>query len=138
MSHLCTNCHSVRLVRTTKDIHVLVGTSSEIVPAVNGWHCPDCDAVVLSDADDSSKHMDMPGNKLSPALTKQAAFIQDVRVKLGLTLQQAEEIFGGAEGSFSKYERMEAFPPRTIVHLLRILEKYPELLPEMRGRECEP
>lgn len=135
MSHLCTNCHSVRLVRTTKDIHVSVGTSSEIVPAVNGWHCPDCDTVVLSDADDSSKHMDMPGNRLSPVLTKQAAFIQDVRVKLGLTLQQADEIFGGAEGAFSKYERMKAIPPRTIVHLLRILEKHPELLPEVRGNE---
>jgi len=135
MSHLCTNCHSVRLVRTTKDIHVSVGTLSEIVPAVSGWHYPDCGAVVLLDADDSSKHMEMPGNKLSPALTKQAAFIQDVRVKLGLTLQQAEEILGGAEGAFSKYERMEAIPPRTIVHLLRILEKHPELLPEVRGNE---
>jgi HTH-type transcriptional regulator/antitoxin MqsA len=84
------------------------------------------------DADDSSKHMDMPGNRLSSALTKQAAFIQDVRVKLGLTLQQADEIFGGAEGAFSRYEQMEAIPPRTIVHLLRILKKHPELLPEVR------
>lgn len=130
MSHLCINCQSVRLVRTSKDIRISEGTSPETVPAVKGWHCPDCGLVMFFDEDRSNGNMDH-GHSSSPALLKQAAFIRDVRKKLSLNLLQAQEIFGGKEGSFSKYEQMEAIPPKAIVHLLRILDNHPELLAEL-------
>lgn len=134
MSHLCTNCHSVHLIRTSKDILVTGCTPPEIVPAVKGWHCPDCGAVMFCNEDKSSSKV---GNNhsLASAFFKQAAFIRAVRIKLSLTLQQAQATFGGEEGSFNKYEQMEAIPPKAIVLLLRILEKHPDLLPEIRASE---
>lgn len=134
MSHLCTNCHSVHLIRTSKDILVTGCTPPEIVPAVKGWHCPDCGAVMLCSKEKSVWKADNSHNR-APAFVKQAAFIQDMRIKLSLTLQQAQETFGGEEGSFRKYEQMEAIPPKAIVLLLRILEKHPDLLPEIRASE---
>lgn len=133
MPHMCLNCQAVRLVRTAKDILVPLGVSPEVVPAVQGWHCPDCGAVMFFDGDGSSWKVDMPGHLPAQALVKQAEFIRDVRIRLNLTLQEAEEIFGGKEGSFDKYEYMEAIPPKALILLLKILEKRPYLLDEVRS-----
>jgi HTH-type transcriptional regulator/antitoxin MqsA len=41
--------------------------------------------------------------------------------------------FGLGKVAFSRYERGETRPPATIMKLLRLIERHPELLAEIRG-----
>ena len=60
------------------------------------------------------------------------AFIADVRKKLKLDQREAAEIFGGGVNAFSRYENGKTKPPLALVKLLKVLNRHPELLSEIR------
>ena len=53
---------------------------------------------------------------------------------LGISLKQAEAaaIFGGGINAFSEYERGIRQPAKSTVLLLKLLDRHPELLAEVR------
>ncbi|WP_283957676.1 type II TA system antitoxin MqsA family protein [Ramlibacter sp. 2FC] len=59
-------------------------------------------------------------------------YIAKVRKKLDLDQRQAAEIFGGGVNAFSRYENGKTKPPLALVKLLKVLERHPELLNEIR------
>jgi HTH-type transcriptional regulator/antitoxin MqsA len=59
-------------------------------------------------------------------------FIMSVRKKLDLDQQEAAKIFGGGVNAFLWYETGEIKPPVVLVKLLKVLERHPELLAEIR------
>lgn len=62
--------------------------------------------------------------------------VRRIRKKLGLTQREAGEIFGGGIRAFSQYERGETRQGKSLDKLLRLLDKHPELLDEVRVREA--
>jgi HTH-type transcriptional regulator/antitoxin MqsA len=60
-------------------------------------------------------------------------FIASVRKKLDLDPREAGEIFGGAVNAFSRYENGKTKPPVALVKLLKVLDRHPELLGEVRA-----
>jgi HTH-type transcriptional regulator/antitoxin MqsA len=60
-------------------------------------------------------------------------FIVSVRKKLALDQREAAEIFGGGVNAFSRYENGKTKPPLALVKLLKILERHPELLVEIKS-----
>ncbi len=60
------------------------------------------------------------------------AFIVKVRKKLALDQREAAEIFGGGVNAFSRYENGTTKPPLALVKLLRVLDRHPELLEEIK------
>ena len=46
--------------------------------------------------------------------------------------KEASEIFGGGVNAFSRYEKGNAQPHPSTIKLLRVLDKHPELLNEIR------
>ena len=60
-------------------------------------------------------------------------FIARVRRKLALDQREAAEIFGGGVNAFSRYERGATRPPVALVKLLKVLDRHPELLDEIRS-----
>ncbi len=60
-------------------------------------------------------------------------FIAGVRKKLALDQREAAEIFGGGVNAFSRYETGKTRPPVALMKLLKVLEKHPELLEEVRA-----
>jgi len=42
---------------------------------------------------------------------------------------------GGGHNAFSRYERGEAIPLPAVVNLFKLLDKHPELLKELEGRD---
>ena len=60
-------------------------------------------------------------------------FISSVRKKLALDQREAAEIFGGGINAFSRYETGKTKPPLALVKLLKVLERHPELLNEVRS-----
>lgn len=59
-------------------------------------------------------------------------YIASVRKKLGLDQREAAEIFGGGVNAFSRYETGKASPSIALIKLLRLLDRHPELLQEIR------
>ena len=60
-------------------------------------------------------------------------FIIAVRKKLNLGQREAAEIFGGGVNAFSRYENGKTKPPLALVKLLKLLERHPDLLSEVRS-----
>jgi len=59
-------------------------------------------------------------------------FIARVRKKLDLDQREAAEIFGGGVNAFSRYGTGKTKPPLALVKLLRVLDRHPKLLKEVR------
>lgn len=58
-----------------------------------------------------------------------AAYIVNVRKKIDLDQRQSVEIFGGGVNAFSRYENGKIKPPLALV---KLLDRHPELLNEIR------
>jgi len=129
----CPACGGAELLRDTRDVpYVYKGESTEI-PALTGDFCPACAEVVL-DASESDRY-----GAAVKAFIKQVnaaivapGFVAGVRKKLALDQREAAEIFGGGVNAFSRYETGKTKPPLALVKLLRVLDRHPELLDELR------
>ena len=60
-------------------------------------------------------------------------FIAQVRKKLALDQREAAEIFGGGINAFSRYENGKTKPPLALVKLLKVLDRHPDLLAEVKA-----
>ena len=58
--------------------------------------------------------------------------IRRIRKKLDLTQRQAGEIIGGGVNAFHRYETGKAYPAKGTENFLRLLDKHPNLLRELR------
>lgn len=63
---------------------------------------------------------------------RQAAELRATRKRLGLKQAEAAAIFGGGVNAFSEYERGIRQPSKSMLLLLRLLDRHPELLSEVR------
>jgi len=105
-----------------------------VIPAVKGEFCGACGEMVLH-AEESRRvsaamlafHREVNAASVDPE------FIVGVRKKLALDQREAAEIFGGGVNAFSRYENGKTKPPLALVKLLRVLDKHPDLLDEVRA-----
>ena len=130
----CPSCGTAKLVHDTRDVPYTYKGESTILPQVTGEFCPACDESIL-DAAESRRTM-----ALMLAFSKQVnaafvdpGFIASVRKKLDLDQREAAEIFGGGVNAFSRYENGKTRPPLALVKLLKVLDRHPELLGEVRA-----
>ena len=130
----CPSCGAAKLVHDTRDLPYIYKGESTVLPQVTGNFCPACDESIL-DAAESRRTM-----TLMREFTKQVnasivdpEFIVRVRKKLNLDQREAAEIFGGGVNAFSRYENGKTKPSLALVKLLKVLDRHPDLLPEVRG-----
>lgn len=71
-------------------------------------------------------------NKGVNAAAVEPGFIARVRRKLELDQREAATLFGGGVNAFSRYETGRTRPPLALLRLLRVLERHPDLLEEIR------
>ena len=130
----CPSCGAATLVHDTRDVPYTYKGESTTLPQVTGDFCPACDEQLL-DAAESRRTM-----QLMLAFSKQVnasfvdpEFIVSVRRKLDLDQREAAEIFGGGVNAFSRYENGKTKPPLALVKLLKVLDRHPELLGEVKA-----
>jgi len=61
--------------------------------------------------------------------------IRRIRKALKLTQSELARIFGLGKVAFSRYERGETTPPAPVIKLLKLVERHPDLLPEVQDIE---
>lgn len=130
----CPSCGTADLVHDTRDLPYTYKGESTLLPRVTGEFCPACDEPIL-DASESRRTMDLmlAFSKQVNASLVDPEFIASVRKKLDLDQREAGEIFGGGVNAFSRYENGKTKPPVALVKLLKVLDRHPELLDEVRA-----
>ncbi|MHB1495035.1 MAG: type II TA system antitoxin MqsA family protein, partial [Acidithiobacillus sp.] len=104
------------------------------IPGVTGDYCPACAESLLdaSETDRVMREMRSFSRQVNAAIVD-PGFIVRVRKELALDQRQAAEIFGGGVNAFSRYETGKTKPPLSLVKLLKVLDKHPDLLNEVRS-----
>ena len=130
----CPSCaNTSELVPHKKDIPFTYKGETITVENVAGMHCPHCEEFILDR--DESKRVDLILKGFLQEINARSSdpkYILAVRKKLHLNQKEAGDIFGGGANAFSRYENGLAEPPVAVVKLLKVLDKHPELLAEVR------
>ena len=129
----CPCCGAAELLPDPRDMPYVYKGETTLFPAVTGDFCPACGEVVLNreHGDRYSELMGLFQRQINAAYVD-PAYIVSVRKKLDLDQRQAAEIFGGGVNAFSRYENGKTKPPLALVKLLKLLDRHPELLNEIR------
>lgn len=129
----CPACGAVHLVAATHDMPYAYKGESTSIAKVKGDYCPACGEAVLG-ATESARvsAAKLAFNKQVNVSIVDPAFIIGVRTQFALDQREAAEIFGGGVNAFSRYETGKTKPPVALVKLLRVLDRHPELLGEVR------
>lgn len=130
----CPVCGAAELVHDTRDLPYAYKGEVTTIPAVTGDFCPACDEVVL-DREHGDRYSELVGlfQRQVNAAYVDPNYIAKVRRKLDLDQRQAAELFGGGVNAFSRYENGKTKPPLALVKLLKLLDRHPELLSEVRA-----
>ncbi len=130
----CPSCEAAELVRDTRDLPYAYKGETTVIPGVTGDYCPACGEAVLDLAESVRTSAAMLAfNKQVNAAIVDPHFIASVRKKLALDQREAAEIFGGGVNAFSRYENGKTKPPLALVKLLKVLDRHPDLLDEVRA-----
>jgi HTH-type transcriptional regulator / antitoxin MqsA len=130
----CPVCGAAELIRDTRDIAYTYKGETTMLPAVTADFCPACDESI-TDVSQTKRVMDLmlAFNKHVNAASVDPSYITTVRKKLDLDQREAAEIFGGGVNAFSRYENGKTKPPLALVKLLKMLDRHPDLLAEVRA-----
>ena len=130
----CPCCGAAKLIRDTRDIAYTYKGEPTSIPSVSGEFCPACNEAIL-DREQGDRYSELIGafQKQVNAAFVDPAYIAKVRKKLELDQREAGEIFGGGVNAFSRYENGKTKPPLALVKLLKLLDRHPDLLGEVRA-----
>ena len=134
MNMKCPVCGAAELIHDTRDLPYTYKGETTLIAAVTGDYCPACAESVLdaAESDRVMREMRAFSRQINAAIVD-PAFIASVRKKLALDQREAAEIFGGGANAFSRYENGKTRPPLALVKLLKMLDRHPDLLDEIRA-----
>ena len=129
----CPVCSAAELIHYTRDLPYTYKGETTVIAAVTGDFCPACAESILDAAESNRVMREMRAfSKQVNAAIVDPGFITNVRKKLDLDQREAAEIFGGGINAFSRYENGKTKPPLALVKLLKLLDRHPDLLSEVR------
>lgn len=130
----CPSCGGAKLIKDIRDVPYTYKGENTVIPAVGGDFCPACGEVLL-DREHGDRYSELVGafQRQVNASFVDPRYIAKVRKKLDLDQREAAEIFGGGVNAFSRYENGKTKPPLALVKLLKVLDRHPDLLMEVRG-----
>ena len=129
----CPVCGAAELIHDTRDLLYTYKGEASTIPAVTADFCPACDESItdMTETERVMRKMQAFNKQVNGAIVD-PGFIVMVRKKLKLGQREAAEIFGGGINAFSRYETGKTKPPLALVKLLKVLERHPDLLNEVR------
>ena len=130
----CPSCGAAELLHDTRDLPYTYKGETTTIPSVTGDFCLVCSEVIL-DGKQGDRYSELIGvyQKQINAAFVDPSYITSIRKKLDLDQREAAEIFGGGVNAFSRYENGKTKPPLALVKLLKMLDRHPDLLAEVRA-----
>ncbi|WP_277760682.1 type II toxin-antitoxin system MqsA family antitoxin [Pseudomonas sp. A34-9] len=104
------------------------------VDDLSGWECQKCGEVEWDADTDSAERWGQAGDALVIAARQMiGSEMKRIRRKLHLTQKETVQLLsGGGHNAFSRYERGEVLPPKALMLLMRLLDRYPHLLADAK------
>jgi len=134
MNMKCPVCGAAKLIHDTRDLPYTYKGETTLITAVTADFCPACAESILDSTESDRVMCEMRTfSKQVNAAIVDPGFITSVRKKLALDQRESAEIFGGGINAFSRYETGKTRPPLALVKLLKVLERHPDLLSEVRA-----
>lgn len=130
MSKNCPVCGKGKLEQKTK-LQTIKYKKKNFKYQQPGQYCNFCKEAILSNSDMDVVEPQLFDFRASVDGYLTTTEMRRIRKKLGLTQHQASQIFGGGHNAFSRYEKGKSRPSKSTDNLLRLLDKYPELLAEL-------
>lgn len=129
----CPICSATELIHDTRDLPYTYKGESTVIALVTSDFCPACAESILNTTESDRVMREMRAfSKHVNAAYVDPSYIANMRKKLALDQREAAEIFGGGINAFSRYENGKTKPPLALVKLLKVLERHPDLLNEVR------
>jgi HTH-type transcriptional regulator/antitoxin MqsA len=127
------SCGKKGMVRDENRTEVISHNGETItVAGLSGWFCPFCNDGWFDD--ESSVRFSAAGDALVlQARERKREEVRRIRKKLRLSQKEAAAIFGGGPNAFSLYERGKVEPHTSTQKLLRLLDRHPELMNEVKS-----
>jgi HTH-type transcriptional regulator/antitoxin MqsA len=130
----CPSCGGAELIHDTRPMSYTYKGESTVIDDVTGDYCPACGEAILEMGESvRTSALMLDFNQQVNAAAVDPTFIVRVRKKLSLDQREAGQIFGGGVNAFSRYENGRAKPPVSLVKLLKVLDRHPDLLAEVRA-----
>jgi|SRR5476651_1339437 len=102
------------------------------VDNLSGWECQKCGEIEW-DPESSERHGQAGDELVIAARQMIGAEMKRIRRKLHLTQKETVQLLsGGGHNAFSRYERGEILPPKALMLLMRLLDRYPHLLADAK------
>ncbi|MBV4475855.1 type II toxin-antitoxin system MqsA family antitoxin [Pseudomonas botevensis] len=99
---------------------------------LSGWECQAC-AEVIFDPGSAERYSDACDELVIAGRQMIGNEMKRIRRKLHLSQKDAVQLLsGGGHNAFSRYERGETLPPKALMVLMRLLDRYPHLLADAR------
>lgn len=132
----CPSCNSTDLVTISRDMPYAYKGENTVIREVNGEWCPACGETLLDITESSriQREMQTFNQKVNEHLFSPQE-IAHLRERLRLTQHEAASLFGGGVNAFSRYESGKVKPPVALIKLMRLLERHPDLLEELRSEQ---
>ncbi len=130
MSKVCPECGG-KMIRETRSVPYTYKDQTIHVEQPGDW-CQACGEGVLTVADIKATEKELHDFRIKVDGLLTSDEIRTIRKKLKLTQRDAAAIFGGGPNAFSRYERGEATQMKAVDVLLRLLDKHPSLVDEVR------
>jgi HTH-type transcriptional regulator / antitoxin MqsA len=127
----CPSCDQAKMVKRTQDEKLSFGGQSMTLHDMKGEFCPKCDEGVW-DAESYRRHAEAQAALLKAVKGDLSADIRRIRKNLKLTQAELSEAFGVGKLAFSRYERGKTQPPAPLIKLLKLVERHPDLMNEIR------
>ena len=130
----CPCCGAAELIHDTRNVPYTYKGETTTITEVTGDFCQACGEVILDrlQGDRYSEKIGAFRREINAAYID-PKYIAQVRKKLDLDQREAAEIFGGGLNAFSRYENGKTKPPLALVKLLKVLDRHPDLLEEVRA-----
>ncbi len=102
-----------------------------------GEWCSSCEEGILHDSDMEATELLLSDFRAKVDGFLPTSDIKRIRSKLNLTQKQASSIFGGGHNAFSRYETGASRQSKSTDNLLRLLDRHPHLLDEIKYEKEE-
>jgi HTH-type transcriptional regulator/antitoxin MqsA len=118
------------MVRDTRPMTINYKGQSATIQ-MPGWYCDESGESIHTGEDMKVSDAALKELKNKADLLN-AQEVKRIRTKIGLTQREAGAIFGGGPNAFQKYEQGTVTVSKPMSNLLRLLEKHPEDVEELR------
>ena len=122
-----------RMIRDVRPME-LTYKGQAVTIQMPGWYCADSDESIHTGEDMAVSDAALRSLKIKVEKLLTPDEIKRIRQALGLTQREAGEVIGGGPNAFQKYESGEVLLSKGMSNFLRVLEKHPEDVQELKDQ----